>query len=200
MSSWACQSFTQTSSQAGRQASFHYVLGCECWLLATAAAWVRISHCGRSRVVGLRARDDAENLLCKQRGAGVYGVYSLQAEQTFTVDMHWRPFRLGTTQPSPWNLTRVHEMTRSKNVTRRKQTGSSHVVSPVSISSLPQFPRLQRNGRQQGWTHAPSDWSAVTGLAGRESVMTSQFAAAHCHYWNTLHTQNGAAGAKLLST
>ena len=55
----ACQSSTQTSRQTGSQAGFHYVLGCECWLLA-AAACVRISHCGRMRVDGLTARADAE--------------------------------------------------------------------------------------------------------------------------------------------
>lgn len=70
----SCQSSTQPDKQAGREAGFHYVLGCECWLLA-AAACVWISYCGRRRVDGLRARDDAENPLCKQQGAGVYSLW-----------------------------------------------------------------------------------------------------------------------------
>lgn len=67
------------------------------------------------------------------------------------------------------------------------------IPTPPSALFFPLSPEKWQAGRQQGWTHTPSEWSAVKGLAGRESVTTGQFSAVLCHYWKTLHTQNGAA-------
>lgn len=160
-------------SQTGRQASIMFwAVSADCSPPLPVSGLAIVAE---AEWIGSEPEMMLKNLLCKQRGAGVY---SQRTESTFTVRNaptsglahnhtggHSKK-SLVLAQHDNQRCTHTHTNTRVRNHTG-KQTGSSfRLLPPPSVPALvPSSPREKRRGC---WTLAPSEWSAVTGLAGRE--------------------------------